>query len=218
MRKVRNSSRGTAKRRRRLDPDVRREQILSAALVEFASRGFATALMEDIARRAGLSKGGLYAHFKSKDEVFEALLRRSLRPPEVDVSVWQEGRSGRDVIALLVEDLYRALARKDVVETLRLLIAEAPRVSDLVERWRADVIAGYEQRIGRVLQEGIRKKRLRRGIVTDEVWLFVVPVLRPIFMQMLNDPRGTAAYLAHQQDAHIEAMCELLLPPDKRRP
>jgi AcrR family transcriptional regulator len=167
--------------------------------------------MDDIARRAGLSKGGVYAHFESKDEIFEALLRMSLRPPEVDVSVWQNGRSGREVITSLVEDLYRALARKDVIETLRLLIAEAPRVPDLVERWRADVIAEYEQRIGQVLNEGVRRKQLRRGIVSREVWLFVVPVLRPIFMQMLNDPRGTAAYLAHQRDAHIETMCELLL-------
>jgi AcrR family transcriptional regulator len=39
--------------------------------------------MDDIARRCGLSKGGLYAHFASKDEVFEALLVRSLTLPDL---------------------------------------------------------------------------------------------------------------------------------------
>ena len=68
--------------RQRLPPEVRVLQILDAALVEFSERGFAAARMDDIARRCGLSKGGLYAHFAGKEEVFEALLTRSLAPPD----------------------------------------------------------------------------------------------------------------------------------------
>ena len=71
--------------RRRLAPQLRIAQILDAALVEFSERGFNAARMDDIASRCGLSKGGLYAHFQSKDEIFKALLNRSLAPPE-----WQE--------------------------------------------------------------------------------------------------------------------------------
>ena len=56
-------------------------QILDAALEEFAERGFAATTMDDIARRCGLSKGGLYAHFAGKDLIFEALLHRSLGSP-----------------------------------------------------------------------------------------------------------------------------------------
>ena len=61
---------------------MRVQQILDAALVEFAERGFTAARMDDIAARCGLSKGGLYAHFQSKDGIFEALLARSLVPPQ----------------------------------------------------------------------------------------------------------------------------------------
>lgn len=46
--------------RRRLAPQVRVAQILDAALVEFSERGFAATTMDDIGRRCGLSKGGLY--------------------------------------------------------------------------------------------------------------------------------------------------------------
>ena len=52
--------------RRRLTPQVRMAQILDAALAEFSERGYAATTMDDIARRSGLSKGGLYAHFASK--------------------------------------------------------------------------------------------------------------------------------------------------------
>jgi len=53
-------------------PDARRAQILEAALACFAARGL-DARMEDIVHAAGLSKGALYHHFRSKDEIFLAL-------------------------------------------------------------------------------------------------------------------------------------------------
>ena len=64
--------------------DHRVGQILDAALQEFSAAGYTGARMDDIALRAGLSKGGLYAHFASKEEVFEALLARYLCPPRLD--------------------------------------------------------------------------------------------------------------------------------------
>ena len=70
--------------RQRLAPEVRVPQILDAALVEFSERGFNAARMDDIASRCGLSKGGLYAHFQGKEEIFKALLARLLAPPQWD--------------------------------------------------------------------------------------------------------------------------------------
>jgi AcrR family transcriptional regulator len=62
--------------RKHAPPEVRRAQILDAALECFASRGYHTATMDDLARAAGLSKGSLYWHFSSKEEVFLALFDR----------------------------------------------------------------------------------------------------------------------------------------------
>lgn len=53
-------------------PKVRR--ILEAAGSVFARRGFSEARMDEVAGEAGVSKGGLYLHFKSKDELFDALV------------------------------------------------------------------------------------------------------------------------------------------------
>ncbi len=55
------------------DP-LARSKLLSAAREEFARAGLTDARVEDIARRAGVAKGSFYLHFKSKDEVFQALL------------------------------------------------------------------------------------------------------------------------------------------------
>src|SRR5262245_40274244 len=50
-------------------------ELLDAALNEFFEKGFAAARLEDIAARAGVSKGTIYLYFDSKEDVFEALVR-----------------------------------------------------------------------------------------------------------------------------------------------
>ena len=96
--------------RQRLPPEVRVLQILDAALVEFSERGFAAARMDDIARRCGLSKGGLYAHFAGKEEVFEALLTRSLAPPDFgQMPVLGPGNGIRPLAQWVVDKLYDSL-------------------------------------------------------------------------------------------------------------
>ncbi len=59
--------------RRHATPEKRRAQILEAALRCFASRSYHEVRMDDLAEAAGLSKGSLYWHFRSKEEVYLAL-------------------------------------------------------------------------------------------------------------------------------------------------
>lgn len=60
---------------RHLPEQARRDQILAAARSCFIDRGYHPTRMEDIAGTAGLSKGGVYFHFQSKQEVFDALVQ-----------------------------------------------------------------------------------------------------------------------------------------------
>ena len=58
----------------------RPREICSAALEVFAEKGFAAARLEEIARRAGVSKGTLYLYFKDKAELFRAVVRDTIAP------------------------------------------------------------------------------------------------------------------------------------------
>jgi AcrR family transcriptional regulator len=62
--------------RRRLAPEVRRRQVLDAAVAVFSEEGFHGASMEAVAARAGVSKPLVYAHGGSKEELFAACLHR----------------------------------------------------------------------------------------------------------------------------------------------
>lgn len=125
--------------RQRLPPTVRVGQILDAALQEFSAAGYAGARMDDIAARAGLSKGGLYAHFASKEEVFEALLARYLNPPRLDAHALVEGSATpRHLAERIVNHLHASLANPAMITAMRLLLAESGRVPHLARRWRQD--------------------------------------------------------------------------------
>src|SRR5213592_1394886 len=59
-------------------PEERPRQILSAALEVFGERGLAAARLEDIAKRAGLSKGTIYLYFPNKEELFREMVRHTV--------------------------------------------------------------------------------------------------------------------------------------------
>src|SRR5437879_9958912 len=60
--------------------DARPEEIVNAALEEFVERGFAATRLEDVARRAGATKGTLYLYFKNKEALFKAVVRQTIVP------------------------------------------------------------------------------------------------------------------------------------------
>src|SRR4051794_29477114 len=107
-----------------------REQLLSAALRVFARRGYGQAGVDEIAADAGYSKGALYWHFSSKedllltllDERVDAPLRRNIErlasaPPSEDMSVEAAGQFARQLAedreALILDREYWSMAIRD---------------------------------------------------------------------------------------------------------
>src|ERR1700741_1274961 len=64
-------------RRRKAD---RPGEIVGAALEVFSEKGFAAAKLDDIARRAGVSKGAVYLYFETKEDIFRAVVAQAISP------------------------------------------------------------------------------------------------------------------------------------------
>lgn len=58
--------------------DARPQELLDAALALFVERGYAATRLDDVAARAGVSKGTLYLYFENKEELFKAVVRANL--------------------------------------------------------------------------------------------------------------------------------------------
>lgn len=81
MRAEGGRSEAAAERSRRQEKkELTRERLLDAAADVFARRGFHAATLDEIAERAGLTKGAVYSNFDSKDDLIVALLEARLDP------------------------------------------------------------------------------------------------------------------------------------------
>ena len=60
--------------------EARPQELTAAALELFVEKGFAATRLDEIAARAGVSKGTLYLYFDSKEELFKAVIREGLLP------------------------------------------------------------------------------------------------------------------------------------------
>lgn len=202
--------------RRRLAPQVRVTQILDAALAEFSEHGFAATTMDDIARRCGLSKGGLYAHFASKDEIFEALLHRSLAPPQWQGAPAPAVQEGTRAFACWLVDRLHAdlLERPAAVATLRLLAAERGRVKELVELWEHNVMRPNVALLAELLRARSDYLGLPPSIIVREPWLVVSPLMHALLTRVILD-RDPLMDIDGLRDSHVELLCELLDPRER---
>ncbi len=96
--------------RTRLDPDVRREQILAEASSLFADQDYSAVSLEMIAARAGVTRGLVHHYFGSKRGLFLAVVERAVRVPD-DVALIPEGASGSfdEIVAACVRRWMRVI-------------------------------------------------------------------------------------------------------------
>jgi AcrR family transcriptional regulator len=204
---------GLTRKRVRLKPEVRCQQILAAALAQFSRHGFAAARIEDIASAVGLSKGGIYQHFASKEQIFEALLTTILPATQMTGGVWlPDGDMPLEaVIDAYLDRLYAVLQEPAAIATLRLMIAESTRVPDLIRRWQDQVLQPHEAREQAIVDRLVERGVMRRCTLTQHFPLAVAPALLWAIRSMLvGDDAPQAA--AQTRQVHRQLLLDMLRP------
>ena len=159
--------------------EARPAEILEAALAVFAEKGFAAARMDDIARRAGVTKGTIYLYFPSKDDLFKSLVRASIseRIQEIARSVESFEGPSSDLIRMMLQGMGSFLLTSDRVVLPKIIIAEAGNFPELARFYREDVI---DQGLGlatRIIERGIARGEFRRLPAAHLARIFVAPIL-----------------------------------------
>jgi AcrR family transcriptional regulator len=128
---------------------ARREDVLDAALVEFADHGFEGASTEDIARRAGISQPYLFRLFGTKKELFKAAVARCLRETLELFQRAAEGKRGEEALKAIGEAYKRQLEedRTRLRAQMNAYVAcEDPEVREVVRAGFGDLVA-YVRRV-----------------------------------------------------------------------
>ena len=190
-------------------------EILDAALKVFAEKGFAAARMEDIARRAGVTKGTIYLYFPSKEDVFKQLVREAvgstLTTVTADVATY-EG-SARFLLRMVLTAMGSILIDSDKVVLPKIVIAESANFPWLAEFYRFEVIERGLGLMSSLIQRGIDRGEFRPLPPEHVARLFVAPMLlsaiwRATFSHLDPVPYDHKALLA----THLDVIFRGLAP------
>ncbi len=159
--------------------DARPQEIVAAAMDVFAERGFAAARLEEVAARAGVSKGTLYLYFPSKDELFKAVIRAAILPNLEQAEAMAAAAAGPcfPVLERLLRMVAHLVATTRAATIPRLVIAEAGNFPDLAAFYHREVIRRAFGVLASLLQRGIVSGEFRPVDVDPTVRLIVAPLL-----------------------------------------
>ncbi len=138
--------------------EARPSEILGAALDVFRERGFAAARLEDVARRAGVSKGTLYLYFPSKEAIFKALVRESILPNIARAEAFAREYQGSPARLLgeLLTGFGLQITSDDRLSAFpKLMIAEAGNFPELARFYLSQVIHRAFRLIVQILKRGV---------------------------------------------------------------
>lgn len=192
--------------------DTKRAQILAAAMGVIAEKGFAETSMNDIVRASGLSKGGVYWHFDSKDAVITALFDTFFagQMAALDEILAQPGSAEAKLRQLGV------VSATAVVE----MTAQMPLSLDFYAMAARDEallsvlsrhFASYETRIATVLADGVASGEFREVDVVETA-VTIIGLFEGVVL--LWSVLGDQIDLIGQMHAALDLLLAGLTPPD----
>jgi len=145
----------------RRNPAERPQQILRAALEVFGEAGVPSTTLDEIANRAGVSKGTIYLYFPNKEELFRETIRHALTPPgATDQQATAPASATRQLLDTLSRQ-WQFLTSPLAVTVRRLVNAEQWRFPELAELYDRQVATHFGGQLGPIIQLGIENGEFR---------------------------------------------------------
>lgn len=190
---ARNSGRKPADPKWRRRKDDRPAEIIAAALEVFSRRGFAAARLEEIAAQAGVSKGTLYLYFRSKEELFKAMVRELLVPTIVEVEQQVAGEAGgtSELLAGVLRGMVEVIA-SPVGAIPKLVIAEAGNFPDLARFYAEEVVGRGMGVVSRLVARGVERGEFRAIDPAGAAPVVIAPLLLLAMWKHALEPHAPA--------------------------
>lgn len=184
---------------RRRRKEARPHELTAAALALFTEKGFAATRLEDIAARAGVSKGTLYLYFDSKEALFEAVIREGIMPAldQGESMAAEHQGSATELLRCLLLGWWEVIGNSPLGGVPKLMISEAGNFPQVALFYRDNVIARGRRLISDALAKGVAQGEFRAIDVSMAVEVVIAPVLMlavwrysigPCCSEELSDP------------------------------
>lgn len=164
---------------RRRRKEARPQELLDAALALFVEKGFAHARAEEVAARAGVSKGTLYLYYPSKDELFKAVISHYLSARIAEgaakIASYDGDATGllRDVLTTWWTQLYDSPA----AGVFKLVITEVRHFPEIGDHYLREVVEPAHALLGDIVRRGIERGEFRPVDTTHAVHSLMLPLV-----------------------------------------
>jgi len=198
-------------RRRKAD---RPAEIVSAAVTVFAEKGFAAAKLDDIARRAGVSKGAVYLYFETKEDVFRAVVEQAIAPNVTMLQAMAAAHPGplADLLRGVSAHVAGVVATTPLGGVLKMVVGEAGNFPEIARVWHDKLVS---QALG-AMSIAIAAAQARGEVKPGDPRIYALQLISPLLVAVLHretfEPIGAAPFdLPAVMAQHIDTLlCGLL--------
>lgn len=199
-----------AKRGRR--KEARPGELLDAALDLFVEKGFAATRAEEVAARAGVSKGTLFLYFPSKEELFKAVVRENISGRFNEWNKEFEAYEGTsaDMVRYCFKVWWERIGATRASGITKLIIGEARNFPDIAAFYHQEVIDPGEKLIRKIIRRGIERGEFH---VHDEDYAMFSIIAPMIYLIMMKHSLGACVQATHPIDPqrYLDSQVETLI-------
>jgi AcrR family transcriptional regulator len=169
---------------------ARPSEILSAALEVFMERGFEDARLEEIARRAGCTKGTIFLYYPGKVELFKAAVREAMIPMLEAAERAFETHTGtmREALETLLRKRWVTLTSSPAAGLPAMLISDGHRFPDLIVFFHEEIWRRTHAHYTRILETGVARGEFRPMDCTQVARAAMAPLVMANLWQRSFDP------------------------------
>ncbi|MBU6191201.1 MAG: TetR/AcrR family transcriptional regulator [Betaproteobacteria bacterium] len=205
--------------------ESRPAELLAAALACFVDRGFAATRLDDVAARAGVSKGTLYLYYSSKDQLFMAVVRESIIPliEAFQNEVTTSSATSAELLRRFVLGWWQQVGETQLAGIAKLVVAEAGNFPEVARFFHNEVAAPNRKLVASLIERGMRAGEFRAVDAEATAQLVLAPlVLQAIWNRSIQPccgDDGSRLGIERILEAHLTTILRALLPttgPDLR--
>ena len=197
--------------------EARPAELTAAALELFVEKGFAATRLDEVAARAGVSKGTLYLYFDSKEELFKAVVREGLLPllAEGETLVANASVSASELFRSIVLRWWEVVGDNPIGGIPKLIFAEARNFPEIARFYSEEVIERGKRMLAAALQRGIDSGEFRPFNPAELVHIVFSPLMMRLIWKHSLDCCGIHTVPV---DIYLREYIELMLRGLRRDP
>lgn len=158
---------------------ARPSEILEAALDLFVERGYANTRAEDVAKKAGVSKGTVYLYFTDKETLFKAVVRENIVPliAQFKTQTVESKATSETLVRQFFKSWWSMFGSTKLSGIPKLIMSEAGNFPEVTRFFHAEVIQPTHELLIYLLQRGVNSKEFRAIAVKPFAHLMISPLV-----------------------------------------